>query len=130
MLESQKIFYTFGKYKGKSLKYVFDYDESYFSWSYFSAPQFKKMISECSDEFKQCVKIIAHNYEIKKHNKILTYCMQPLNKYIKNPNFFKFFKEGEVKEKIQHYYSYDDCLNDENDDTFEQDDNDMHNNVF
>ena len=127
MLESEKIFYTFGKYKGKSLKYVFDYDESYFSWSYFSAPQFKKMISGCSSDFIQCIKIIAYNYRVKKNNKMLMHCMQPLDKYIKNPNFFKYFKENKITD--EKFYSYQDSLIDENDDTFEQDDNDMYNNI-
>lgn len=128
MLESEEIVYTFGKYKGKSLKYVLMYDESYFSWSYYAAPQFKNMLSGCSDEFKKCVKITAHNYRIKEHNKILNRCLQPLDEYVKNTNFFKYFKENKIKEEP--YYSYDDSLSDESDDTFEQDDNDMHNNIF
>lgn len=92
MLESEKITYTFGKYKGWTLKHVFDFDPSYFSWSYYSAPSFEDMIKARSQDFIKCVKITAYNERLKQSNKLLD-DNTPKTEYINNPLFSLYFKE-------------------------------------
>lgn len=130
MLESDKIIYTFGKHKGESLRQVLEYDSPYFAWSYNNTPQFKKMIEGLDSDFIECIEIAVKNELIRQHNKLMYQCLQPLVKYIKNPNFFKYFKEPNKKPLST--YPYDEYLDNEydvnNDDTFQQEDDDMKNN--
>lgn len=129
MLESDN-FFSFGKYKGKSLRYVLEHDSPYFAWCYYNAPQFKKMIETFDEDFIECIEICARNEMIRQHNKLIYHCLQPMIKYIKNPNFFKYFKEP-IKKPLSSY-SCDEYLDNEyddgDDDIFEQEDNYMNNN--
>lgn len=132
MLESDKIIFSFGKHKGESLRYVLEHDSPYFAWSYYNAPQFKKMIEKLDEDFIECIKIAARNEEIRQHNKLIYHCLQPMTKYIKNPNFFKYFKEPNKKSLSS--YPCDEYLDNEyldneyDDDIFEQNNDDMKNN--
>jgi len=103
MIESERITMTFGKYKGWTLRHVFEFDPSYFAWCYYSAPQFTELIKNRSEDFIRCVKIIAYNERVRQHNKMVYSLMQPGDNYVKNPGFFIYFKDAKVHSDIPDY---------------------------